>query len=522
MKRAKGIGDRACKLPTGMARQALGILTTHAEVCVTATPIPLAGATERPMLLPRTRASRCAMPRTLRFLWLSCAAFVLVSRGTCAGDYVADTQIQHASDEGTRTAKLPLKTMAKAADLARADTHSAASGASADVQAAINAAQDGNTVVIPAGTYTWTTGVKVSTPKAITIRGAGIDQTIIIDNVNKSGGREDTVLVAINLALGKRFRLTGMTFRGMAQDTEVYNKGTVTVAGNAEGFRLDHLKFDKPGTSAIRYYGALYGVVDHCVFDLSNGKQGNVIWHENWGGHEYGDGSFAEPLALGTEKAIYLEDNTFIGSGVAGAGVVDSMGGGRFVFRHNSVTDDNLATHGTESTGRFRGVRSYEIYDNVFTTSHFLFCGVYLRGGTGVIFNNTFRGAGGQSGYKIGILTANYRSDRAYMPWGMATGTNPWDGNQDSSGYPCLDQVGWGTCDLLPRDPDPPASWPHQSSEPLYLWNNNWTPVPSNPGGVVGSQNLVIRENRDYLNDTPKPGYTPYTYPHPLVTGGIR
>jgi len=32
MKRAKGIGDRACKLPTGMARQALGILTTHAEV----------------------------------------------------------------------------------------------------------------------------------------------------------------------------------------------------------------------------------------------------------------------------------------------------------------------------------------------------------------------------------------------------------------------------------------------------------------------------------------------------------
>jgi len=463
------------------------------------------------------------MLRTPWLLWLPCAVFALVNgETTWARDYVVDVQNQHASDQGNGTPKSPLKTIAKAADLARADTHTAASGASANVQAAINAAQDGDTVVIPAGTYTWTTQVKVSTPKAITIRGAGIDQTIIIDNVNKSGGREATVLMPISLALGKRFRLTGMTFRGMAQDTQVYNKGTVTVAGNAQDFRLDHLKFDKPGTSAIRYYGALYGVVDHCVFDLSNGKQGNVIWHENWGGHEYGDGSFAEPLALGTEKAIYLEDNTFIGSGVAGAGVVDSMGGGRFVFRHNSVTDDNLATHGTESTGRFRGVRSYEICDNVFTTSHFLFCGIYLRGGTGVIFNNTFRGTGGQSGYKIGILTANYRSDRAYMPWGMATGTNPWDGNQDSSGYPCLDQVGWGTCDLLSRDPNPPAAWPHQSSEPLYLWNNNWTPVPNNPGGVVSSQSLVIRENRDYFNNTPKAGYTPYTYPHPLVTDGGR
>ena len=24
----------------------------------------------------------------------------------------------------------------------------------------------------------------------------------------------------------------------------------------------------------------------------------------------------------------------------------------------------------------------------------------------------------------------------------------------------------------------------------------------------------------DYFNDTPMPGYTPYTYPHPLVSGG--
>jgi len=69
-----------------------------------------------------------------------------------------------------------------------------------------------------------------------------------------------------------------MTLRGMAQDVEVYNKGIVALSGDARDFRVDHIKFDRPGTSAIRYYGCLFGVVDHCVFDCSNGQQANVIF----------------------------------------------------------------------------------------------------------------------------------------------------------------------------------------------------------------------------------------------------
>jgi len=161
-------------------------------------------------------------------------------------------------------------------------------------------------------------------------------------------------------------------------------------------------------------------------------------------------------------------------------------------------------------------VRSYEIYNNTFTTSTLIFCAIYLRGGTGVIFDNTFQGAGGQGGYTTGILAANYRSNRAYAPWGRATGTNPWDGNQDAGGYPCLDQVGRGKCDLLSGDSPMPVTWPHQAAEPLYLWKNNWSQVPNNPGNPAGSQNAAIQAGRDWLNDTLKPGYTPYPYPHPL------
>jgi hypothetical protein len=29
----------------------------------------------------------------------------------------------------------------------------------------------------------------------------------------------------------------------------------------------------------------------------------------------------------------------------------------------------------------------------------------------------------------------------------------------------------------------------------------------------------MILQGRDYFNDTPMPGYTPYAYPHPLTTG---
>jgi len=399
---------------------------------------------------------------------------------------------------------------------AAANTIQAASCSQADVQAAIDSAIDGDTVLVPAGTCTWTQGVEISTPKAITIQGAGMDATTIIDNINKlSGGGQ---VFDINTQAGKRFRLTGLRLRGMAPDTYVYNHGTIGIYGTATDFRLDHLRFDQPGTSAIRYGGAVTGLVDHCYFDLSNFKQGNVILQPDWGGQSYGDGSFTAPLELGTEKAVYVEDNIFIGPGVAGAGPLDSFAGGRFVFRYNTVYNDVLATHGTESSGRYRGVRSYEIYNNTFTSDALLFTGILLRGGTGVVWGNTFHGAGGETGYQSAVKLANYRSDNSYNPWGRCGAGSAWDGNTDPLGYPCLDQVGRGLSDLISGDDPTPVGWPNQASEPLYIWDITWSPVPQNPGEMVSEQHAVIQNGRDYFLAV-KPGYSPYPYPHPLITG---
>src|ERR1700757_607388 len=68
-----------------------------------------------------------------------------------------------------------------------------------------NLAVVGDTIAIPAGTFTWST--KVTIAKAITLQGAGIGQTIIKDNV------QNTQLILWTLAAGQPSRLTGIEFQ---------------------------------------------------------------------------------------------------------------------------------------------------------------------------------------------------------------------------------------------------------------------------------------------------------------------
>ena len=62
-----------------------------------------------------------------------------------------------------------------------ATTRAAASCSSSDVQAAIDQSVSGDTVTIPAGTCTWTTGLTV--PKNISLVGSGQASTHITDAV---------------------------------------------------------------------------------------------------------------------------------------------------------------------------------------------------------------------------------------------------------------------------------------------------------------------------------------------------
>ena len=141
-----------------------------------------------------------------------------------------------------------------------------------------------------------------------------------------------------------------------------------------------------------------------------------------------------------------------------------------------------------------------------------------IRGGTGVIFNNTgtFSGAGRTN--QVADLNDLRSSDpsRPYDPWGHCNGSSIWDGNQNNSGYPCIDQPGRGKGDLLANFSPTPVRWPNQALEPIYAWNNKLNGQTSN---LATNAPAVVVVNRDFYNSA-KPGYTPYAYPHPLVSGG--
>ena len=77
-----------------------------------------------------------------------------------------------------------------------------------------------------------------------------------------------------------------------------------------------------------------------------------------------------------------------------------------------------------------------------------------------------------------------------------------------------LDQMGRGRGALISGDTPQPAAWPNEEPDPAYVWNNMLNGKPA----TMSSSSPHVREGVDFFNGLAKPGYTPNTYPHPLVT----
>ena len=398
----------------------------------------------------------------------------------------------------------------------------------ADVSKAVRSARPGDVVQLPPGAGTWTSPLWVS--NSVTLLGSGIDSTVITDEVPRNG--QPPQVFILSAQANQSVRLSGLTIKGGTTNTSINYDGEVLVIGSTTSFRVDHVKFDGNRASGIEVNGPI-GVIDHCLFN-SYGVQGVIVFHSGWNGRSFGDGSWADVDGLGTGNAVCIEDNTFLANNYAGA--LDSCKGGRLIFRYNVITNTFVGNHGTESTQRYRSVRAYEIYGNTFywdpnaSNAPWPFP-VYLRGGTGVIFSNVFLGAFNGTG----ITVANYRNTKnpegyPWPPWGPAAnaspgvdGPNPWDQNADQTGYGCIDQVGRGAGDLLSGD-NPinstvgKVAWPNQALSPVYQWSN----TINGAAASIRSQTPNIQPNRDWYDFTVKPGYKPFTYPHPLITGVVK
>jgi hypothetical protein len=347
-----------------------------------------------------------------------------------------------------------------------------------EIENIITSTPDGDTVNIPAGTCIVENQIVIN--KSIVIIGAGIDKTIFkgIPNLN-------AFILRSNKA--DSIRISGITFNMYGTEG-----GGVYVKGEHHDFRIDHCKFTEANGRPVEIEDFCDGVIDHCEF-LDNRITDITIYGD-------GDPAWIRPKYLGLEinannrtGVVFIEDCSFtyeqvwVEKNKPSEHAISSNHGSRYVFRNNIINvgyyNDGTGSHmmgaPIDAHGSFEyppGSVSYEIYNNTIISTH-SYRGMFIRGGTGVIFNNKFNGD-----FTVPIELTDYR--------------------------------------LLDNDV---SSLPDQRVKDLYLWNNTDdadTPVPIYVN--QGNGNILadyIRLGFEFFdeNKIDKGIYTPYTYPHPLV-----
>jgi len=360
--------------------------------------------------------------------------------------------------------------------IAHGATINASSCAQSAVQTAINSASNGDTVMVPAGSCSWSS-VSIPNTKKIVLQGTGKASSIItgMPNIGSSGSR-----------------ISGFTF--LNSTTEIYGYG----------FRFDNNKVqNSTWTDCIKVRDFAptitqmpYGLIDHNEFiNCRVNMEGTpYIFSDDGGANQ--NRLWRLPLDFGGPNTVYIEDNTFSLTYSGNFNAIDANYGGSFVARYNTLYDGLfMETHSSQEGGNRSG-KSFEVYGNLIDLrNNYSQSGSMSerwRGGTGLHFYNSYVGNWGNPG----IPLDNVRSYAvASSGGGLCNGSSAWDGNQNSFGWPCRDQIG--------RGPDnsqwklSPVGAYTQPTVPSYFWANkngtkDWAPY------VISWSSNHIQANRDY------------------------
>jgi hypothetical protein len=419
----------------------------------------------------------------------------------------------------------------------------AASGNAKDVQKSINSAADGDTVIIPSGTWTWTSEAVTIRGKGIHLRGALTGQTTI----RNAGGRNGPTIMRITEDTTHSVEVSHLTWLENSGDgggdwyvMEVFSGGT-----NGKPVLLHDNSCTGPAcTRFVRFFvnrGVIYrntwvstagNVYNNRQFFSCRGGSSDASWNQ---AAIYGT---ADSTGLGM---VYVENN-FIDSI---SEMADFDDGCRVVWRFNRSFSGRIGNHGKDTS--VWGCRHAEIYDNVIlvkagnTNADGL---VRFRGCSAVVTDNVIQqvtyGAQQTTWAMIHTLQENVRGK--WKCWGSplnpihgTAGTNTWQRNPGET-YPAPHQIGWG------RN----ATGTADAVEGIWFWSNadekdaetgisSWSGVDTDMGGIrdfggtgCGSEKkdttaAYFVKDRDYFMGTAKPGYTKCVnqptlgcnYPHP-------
>ena len=361
-----------------------------------------------------------------------------------------------------------------------------------DVYAAVDFANNGEIVQIPEGICDW--DETLTTKKEIHLRGAGKDKTILrrMPSAPRTMVEYDATYDAPDIPNTERFKFSGIKLQDLGgpyengYEASRVSEGLIIQSG-AEDFLVYDSEFegfshacvlvkDYIGTSDVRPDGRSKGVIYNNRFincymqGLGYGVHVSGNQEKNWDIY---------PLDIGSEQAVFIEDNYFTGCRHA----VASGYGSRYICRYNFFEGNRrshtIDAHGWPMPETNRGSRLYEIYENtVVGNDEYDPDGIQIRGGDGVIFNNTMHTF---IAYSIILSQDNQGICR-------------------ETGWPCKDQI-----------------------RELHMWGNTEDGSLINATGIGNALvrlvhpgiEQTLQEGRDFFF-YPRPGYTPYQYPHPL------
>jgi hypothetical protein len=407
---------------------------------------------------------------------------------------------------------------ASAACSGTSPTRTAANATRAEVVACVTAAASGDTIIVPAGSASWTSPIDLGSTKDLTLIGAGGANAMTCTGTEGSptytctytGG---TVLTCasgcfqINMGATQRLTQFSMTNAGGAELISCVGDATAT-----DHFRIDHNRMiSTGGWHPHRCKGGSSGIHPTGIWDHNRLENGVAI-HTNGTLDQFDDTCatcqhqiWAEETPLGnSSRVIYVEANYFVTT-VATTNFTDGNYGGRVVIRFNRTQGPSITAFEYHSPqGRNRGFQRWETYNNSIVdldTADTCYFGMALiRGGTGVWFHNGMSGS--IAGCNMSATLDNVRSawSSAIDSVGPCNGTSNWDQNTaGESGWHCRDQIGIGR-DLAQWSHITVPAW-NQERKPAYIFGN--TRAGSQITASVSSDarnQLHIKTNRDFYD----------------------
>ncbi len=441
-----------------------------------------------------------------------------------------------------------------------ADCYQAETCERAEVQAAVDAAlaASGGTVRIPdpaSGACVWTAPVEIDARRPIRVEGQGEATTRI--RVASSSAFE------VNGVAGVAWSISHLSIEDGPCSGAC--DAIIAIGGRGDRFRVHHLSFTTSGefVRLIRTHAHTYGLVDHITVRGTTPSEFITVDWDNWP-------EWKRPVELGSAEAVYVEDCDIAFSGSWEGRPFDGENGGRMVVRHNRLQNQMLGSHGFD-TGYGSSIFSMVAYQNEFVfddgasawTSKTWGRFAHLRGGTGIVYDNTFRvgediwigspaidlaiyrtptDAGGNEHWLPCDGTAYRMCSNIDRDWNVLSHDHPMNCATDQD---CVSRLGagvtckWKVCsrsglELCQQDGDCPAGetcsayldgvggdgYPcfmqpgfatHMRPYPWYEWGNTWSGGEGGSGCGrpscdvdFGEDVSQLQENRDYYNDVPQ------------------